>query len=342
MTTPETLADQKKVTKYLQIINTCANDAASVVRQMREFGRKREATAEVQQAHNLGELVLQTIEHTRPRWKDQAQAAGVFIQVKTDLQNVPPMIGEEFAIREILTNLIINAVDAMPAGGTITLGTAVEGEFIRLWVGDTGTGMTEEVRQRCFEPFFTTKGAQGTGMGLTTLYGIVQRHGGTVEVESKLGQGTTFNIRLPVKFTKPEAPAPRAPAAMQRKLHVLVVDDDQALCDVAEASLINDGHTVEIAYDGEMALTLLKAGQFDLILTDKAMPQINGEQLAAAVHQVAPALPVILMTGFGDLMKTAGEKPPHVSEILSKPFTQAMLRIALERALGVSSGQRSA
>ena len=342
LTKPETLADQKKVTKYLQIINTCANDAASVVRQMREFGRKREATAEVQQAHNLGELVLQTIEHTRPRWKDQAQAAGVFIQVKTDLQNVPPMIGEEFAIREILTNLIINAVDAMPAGGTITLGTAVEGEFIRLWVGDTGTGMTEEVRQRCFEPFFTTKGAQGTGMGLTTLYGIVQRHGGTVEVESKLGQGTTFNIRLPVKFTKPEAPAPRAPAAMQRKLHVLVVDDDQALCDVAEASLINDGHTVEIAYDGEMALTLLKAGQFDLILTDKAMPQINGEQLAAAVHQVAPALPVILMTGFGDLMKTAGEKPPHVSEILSKPFTQAMLRIALERALGVSSGQRSA
>ena len=341
LTKPETLADQKKVTKYLQIINTCANDAASVVRQMREFGRKREATTEVQQAHNLGELVLQTIEHTRPRWKDQAQAAGVFIQVKTDLQKVPPMIGEEFAIREILTNLIINAVDAMPAGGTITLGTAVESEFARLWVCDTGTGMTEEVRQRCFEPFFTTKGAQGTGMGLTTLYGIVQRHGGTVEVESKLGQGTTFNIRLPLKLTKLEAPAPQATTALQRKLHVLVVDDDQALCDVAEASLTNDGHTVAIAYDGEMALTLLKAGKFDLVLTDKAMPQINGEQLAAAIQLVTPGLPVILMTGFGDLMKTAGEKPPHVSEILSKPFTQAMLRISLERALAAGSGQRA-
>ena len=295
----------------------------------------------MQQTHNLGELVLQTIEHTRPRWKDQAQAAGVFIEVKTDLQKVPPMIGEEFAIREILTNLIINAVDAMPAGGTITLGTALESELVRLWVRDTGTGMTEEVRQRCFEPFFTTKGAQGTGMGLTTLYGIVQRHGGTVEVESKLGQGTTFNIRLPIKFIQPEPPAPTAATALQRKLHVLVVDDDQALCDVAEASLTNDGHTVEIACDGEMALTLLKAGKFDLVLTDKAMPQINGEQLAAAIYQIAPALPVILMTGFGDLMKTAGEKPLHVSEVLSKPFTQAMLRSALEHALAASSGQRS-
>jgi len=341
LTKPDAIADQKKVTKYLQIINTCANDAAGVVRQMREFGRKRETAAGDKQTHNLAELVLQTIEHTRPRWKDQAQAAGVFIQVKTDLQKVPPLIGEEFAFREILTNLIINAVDAMPAGGTITLGTAVEGEFVRLWVRDTGAGMTEEVRQRCFEPFFTTKGAHGTGLGLTTLYGIVQRHGGTVEVESKLGQGTTFIIRLPINLTKTApavGPVPVA-AALPRKLHVLVVDDDPSLCDVAEASLTNDGHTAEIAYDGKMALKLLQEGRFDVVLTDKAMPEINGEQLAAAIHLIAPDLPVILMTGFGDLMKTAGEKPPHISEILSKPFTLAMLRAALGRALATGSGQ---
>ena len=343
LTKPEAVADQKKVMKYLQIINTCANDAAGVVRQMREFGRKREPVEGDKQTHNLADLVLQTIEHTRPRWKDQAQAAGVFIQVKTDLQKVPPLIGEEFAFREILTNLIINAVDAMPAGGTITLGTAVEGDFVRLWVRDTGAGMTEEVRQRCFEPFFTTKGAQGTGLGLTTLYGIVQRHGGTVEVESKLGQGTVFIIRLPIKLTKatpPVAPA-TAPVAMQRKLHVLVVDDDPSLCDVAEASLTNDGHTVEIAYDGKMALKLLKVGRFDVVLTDKAMPEINGEQLAAAIHLTAPDLPVILMTGFGDLMKTAGEKPLHIREVLSKPFNLAMLRTALERALATTEASHS-
>ena len=343
LTKPDAIADQKKVAKYLQIINTCANDAAGVVRQMREFGRKRETVDGDKQTHNLAELVLQTIEHTRPRWKDQAQAAGVFIQVKTDLQKVPPLIGEEFAFREILTNLIINAVDAMPAGGTITLGTAVEGEFVRLWVRDTGAGMTEEVRQRCFEPFFTTKGAHGTGLGLTTLYGIVQRHGGTVEVESQLGQGTTFIIRLPIKLTKtaPAALSMTALAAHQRKLHVLVVDDDQSLCDVAEASLTNDGHTVEIAYDGKMALNLLKEGHFDVVLSDKAMPEINGEQLAAAIHLTLPDLPVILMTGFGDLMKTAADKPPHISEILSKPFTLAMLRTALNHALATGSSQHA-
>ena len=337
LTKPEAIADQKKVKKYLQIINTCANDAAGVVRHMREFGRKRDPV-EGQQAHNLVELVLQTIEHTRPRWKDQAQAAGIFIQVKTDLQKVPLLTGEEFAIREALTNLILNAVDAMPAGGTITLGTAVEGEFVRLWVSDTGSGMTEEVRQHCFEPFFTTKGANGTGLGLTTLYGIVQRHGGTVEVESKLGQGTTFIIRLPIRVVKTAPPAPVALPALERKLHVLVVDDDQSLCDVTEASLTGDGHTVAIAYDGAMALTLLQESKFDLVLTDKAMPEINGEQLAAAIHLTMPGLPVILMTGFGDLMKSSGEKPPYIKEILSKPFTQTMLRDSLARALATSAG----
>ena len=214
---------------------------------------------------------------------------------------------------------------------------------MRLWVRDTGAGMTEEVRQRCFEPFFTTKGAHGTGLGLTTLYGIVQRHGGTVEVESQLGQGTTFIIRLPIKLTKtaPAALSMTALAAHQRKLHVLVVDDDQSLCDVAEASLTNDGHTVEIAYDGKMALNLLKEGHFDVVLSDKAMPEINGEQLAAAIHLTLPDLPVILMTGFGDLMKTAADKPPHISEILSKPFTLAMLRTALNHALATGSSQHA-
>ncbi|MEI8063570.1 MAG: PAS domain S-box protein, partial [Verrucomicrobiota bacterium] len=195
---PEKRTDAALLVKWLQHINIAATDAANVVRQLREFSQQKLAVASEQQLLDFPKLVKQVVDFTQPRWEVEAQATGRTIRVVADLVPVPLIFGEEFAIREMLTNLIFNAVDCMPTGGTITIGVAADGAAVRLWVSDTGTGMTPEVQRRCFEPFFTTKGPQGTGMGLAMVYGIVQRHSGIITVASKPEHGTTFTIRLPL------------------------------------------------------------------------------------------------------------------------------------------------
>ena len=330
---PEKLGDREQLVKRLQIINTCASDAARMVRQMRAVGSPH-TTSGAFEPLDINKLVRQTIELTQPRWKDQAQSAGQTIHMVTDLLPVPVIYGAEFAIREALTNLIFNAVDAMATGGTITLSTRVDGQFIELLVNDTGGGLTEEVRRRIFEPFFSTKGVGGHGLGLAMVRGVVQQHGGTVEVESRPGQGTTFKIRLPIECgkTAPIEPASSV-AGLTRTLRVLVVDDEPMLRTITTAFLTVDGHVFETAASGAEALAQLKAGKFDVVITDKTMPEMNGEQLAAAINQHAPGVPIILMTGFGDMMLDAGEMPPHICTILCKPFTQASLRAALVKTL---------
>ena len=336
---PEKLADQALTVKWLTHIHTCATDAALVVRRMREFGRQNLGSNALTPV-DLNPLVRHVIELTAPCWKDQAQASGCTIHIVTELQPVPLIIGEEFSIRELLTNLIFNAVDALAAGGTLTLGTAVAGEFVRIWVRDTGVGMTAETRQRCFEPFYTTKpGMKGSGLGLAMVHSIVQRHAGTVEIESTLGQGTTITIRLPISREAPVVKVPTVPAALAKSIRVLVVDDEPLLCEVVLGLLSRDGHRAAAVASGAAALARLKTDPFDLVITDKAMPEINGEQLAVAIHQGMPEMPIILMTGFGDIMKAGGEMPPFISTILSKPITTASFREALSKVFPAGGNQ---
>ncbi len=329
---PDRLGDQKRTMEYLDIIRTCARDAASVVRRMREFGRKQ-AETEVSSSLDLAALVQQTLLLTEPRWKTQAEAVGCTIKVETNLQPVPPVTGEESGLREMLTNLIFNAVDAMPDGGTITLSTGVQSQRVVLQVRDTGTGMTPEVQQHCLEPFYTTKGENGTGLGLSMVYGIVQRHKGTLDIESEPGRGTVFSIRFPVQVTSAGSAELEEVSVPSRLLRVLVVDDEPLLRDIITAFLEADGHTVETAGDGQSALAKFGASQFDLVITDKAMSGMNGERLAAAIHDIVPGVPIVMATGFGDLMKADGEMPSHVTTLLAKPFTRVGLRTALAKAL---------
>ena len=329
---PAKRADPELLVQWLTHINTAANDAAYVVRQLSEFSRQRPVRTALQPIQ-LNALVLQTIELTRPRWKHQSQANGCAIQMTTDLQPVPVIAGEGAALRELLTNLIFNAVDAMPEGGTVTVSTAVDGAFISLRVRDTGTGMTEEVRRRCFEPFYTTKGVHGSGLGLAMVHGVVQRHSGTVAVASELGHGTTITVRVPISTVKIVPAAPEAPVKSSRSYRVLVVDDEPLLCAVVEAFLSCAGHQVTTAANGTEALRLFECGSFDLVITDKAMPDMNGEQLAATIHFRAPNMPVVLMTGFGDEIKATGKMPAHIHAILSKPVTEDSLRAVLAKAV---------
>ena len=326
---PAILQDPQKATRYLETIQTAAKDAASVVSRLREFYRPNKGERDFAPV-SLKRLVEQAVTLTKPKWKDQAQAAGATVEIALELEAVPPVAGEESALREVLTNLIFNAVDAMPAGGTLTLRTVQRGDTAVLEVADTGTGMTEETRQRCLEPFYSTKGERGTGLGLSMVFGIVQRHSGALDIRSAVGVGTTFVITLPLQ----DAPALAAVAAPERAaprpLRVLVVDDETPVRDTLSAVLAADGHDVQLATDGADGLRRFDAGTFDLVITDKAMPVMNGDQMAAAIKSRAPQMPVILLTGFGLFHEKA--EFPDVDVLVSKPVRIPALRDAIATA----------
>jgi signal transduction histidine kinase len=326
------LDDKEKVMKYLQIINTAGKDAANVVSRLREFYRSR-TQEETFRPFDLNKLVEQAVTFTQPKWKDQALAGGLTVLVKTELQNVPNLSGNESEMREVLTNLIFNAVDAMPKGGTITLRTSSKDGQVVLEVGDTGTGMTEEVRQRCLEPFFSTKGERGTGLGLAMVYGIIQRHKGTIDIQSEFGKGTTFAIGFPIEGDqKWEALHTVESLASSRRLRVLAVDDDPLTLMVTVECLLADHHLVETAVNGREGLQKYQNGQFDLVVTDQGMPEMNGLQMAAAIKQIAPKVPVILLTGYGQAM-TQDESPTAVDLVVGKPITKSGLKEAIAKVI---------
>ena len=328
---PGAMEDRALAKSYIGMIHTAAGDAAKVVSRLKQFYRKQEE-GDLFDALDVGKLVLQILTLTRPKWKDQAQAAGVMIEIVPELGEVPPVHGDESALREVLTNLIFNAVDAMPSGGRITARTRCDGNFAVIEVADTGTGMSEEVRKRCLEPFFTTKGERGTGLGLSMVFGIIQRHTGTVDIESEPGKGTTFILRLPLQgMNAPAAEAAADVAMASRNLGILVVDDEPQARDFLTAALTGDGHRVEVANDGADGLRRFREGTFDVVLTDKAMPGMSGDQMASAIKLMKPGTPVILLTGFGQFLDK-GELP-SIDVLLSKPIGIEKLREALNSVL---------
>ena len=330
---PALLADPAKLQSYLEMIHSGAKDAASVVSRLREFYRYRDE-GEIFSPVVINEVVQQVVSFTQPRWRDQALAAGVNIEIRLELGNVPTVAGNENELREALVNVMFNAIDAIPLRGTITLRTELQGRWVVLTVSDTGTGMSEEVRARCLEPFYTTKGDQGTGLGLGSVYGVVRRHEGQLDIQSEAGRGTSVSISLPLDRSEKAPPSARLPIEAVQPLRILVVEDEPLVREVLNVYLTEDRHQVVMAANGREALEVFRAGAFDLVLTDRAMPEMNGDQLAAEVKKLKPEQPLILLTGFGDLMTGAGEQPEGVDLVVSKPFTLSMLRGAIAQVLG--------
>ena len=320
----------------LHAITTAAQDAAQIVRRLREFHRPDDG-AETRVVLNLNQLIEQAVSLTRPRWKDAPRTRGVEVEVKCELGELRPMSGDPAELREMLTNLIFNAVDAMPQGGCITIHTETEDGELSVRLSDTGTGMSEETRRRCLEPFFTTKGDRGTGLGLSAVYGIIERHGGMMDIESELGHGTCFCIRLPpaaeeeVVAVETGGGAGAADSSGIRR--ILVVDDQPIILELLQTQLREDGHEIETANDGPEALEKLGAGGFDLLLTDQSMPGMNGEELAVAAREKFPTLPVILLTGFGGSSMETDHEMPGVDIVLGKPATSVDLRRAIVQAM---------
>jgi CheY-like chemotaxis protein len=227
----------------------------------------------------------------------------------------------------------------MPEGGTITVRARAESGYVRLEVSDTGTGMSEEVRQRCLEPFFSTKGKHGTGLGLSLVHATVERHRGSLTIESVPGQGSTFIVRLPARDEPAQAQVEPESLEPLRPLHVLVVDDDVLVRTSVVAQLKSQGHTVEAATNGREGLERFASGRFELVITDRAMPEVGGDQLAATVEREQPEVPVIMLTGFGDLMSAKGEHPAGVDAIVGKPITLDALTQAIRKVIAKAAAR---
>jgi CheY-like chemotaxis protein/anti-sigma regulatory factor (Ser/Thr protein kinase) len=274
--------------------------------------------------------VEQAISLSMPKWKSDALAAGLTIRINQDFSKIPLVPGDAAELREALINLIFNAVDAMPSGGEITLRTSAHTDAVWLEVQDTGIGMSEEVRQRCLEPYFTTKGMRGTGLGLSMVYAIIHRHAGLVEIESELGRGTTFILKLPFVANFVQSQIPKRTNFI-RPLRILVVDDQPLLCNLLYECLSNDRHAVETACNGREGLEKFRAGRFDLVLTDKAMPEMDGDQLAAAIKQINPSQRIILITGYCEY--SPGTRSDAIDLVVGKPVSMDALRQALSVVL---------
>jgi signal transduction histidine kinase len=325
----------RKTTKYLQTVVAAAQDAAQMVNRLAQFHRPA-SLAEMDEPIPLPRLIEQAVLLTMPRWKGQAMGQGIDIKIQLSLEEVPAVAGDPAEVRELLTNLIFNAVDAMPRGGTIFLRTRAEDQSVVLEVEDEGAGMTEEVRQRCLEPFFTTKGEDGSGLGLAMIYGIIQRHKGTLDIQSKPGVGTKFEIRLPIQTVTHREQTP-ADQWLTEPLKILVVDDQPVLCEILVEYLQGDCHAVSTANSGEEALKKFQAGdEFDLLITDKAMPGMSGDQLAATIRRLRPAVPIMLLTGFGENGSSASASP-DIDVVVGKPVNLTSLRQAISKLMSRSS-----
>jgi signal transduction histidine kinase len=318
--------EDPQVRKALDVVRRVGQDGADVVRRLQRFSRVEPLAQPV--AVDLNHLAEDVVELTRPRWSDEAQLRGIRIDVTLDRGAVPPALGEPAPLREVVMNLVLNAVDALPRGGRIVIRTARDGDHLRFSVTDDGVGMSEQERARALEPFFTTKGPQSLGLGLSSAAGTIQRHGGTLTLDSAEGRGTTvsFTLSLAPEGASPE-PAPSPPPGPL--LRVLVIDDDPRVLLTLADLLSAQGHTVIQAASGQEGLERLEKGEpFDLVLTDLGMPGMTGWEVARAVRARWPGLRVGLITGWSDQ-----DLPPQesggVDVVISKPFDDGALRQAL-------------
>jgi len=271
------------------------------------------------------------------------QKRGIVIEIRKEVaEDLPIVAGIESEIREALVNLIFNAVDAMPGGGTLTLRTKASMgaglpsallPHIDVEITDTGQGMDQETRSRCLEPFFTTKGERGTGLGLAMVFGVMQRHNAEIEIDSTLGEGTTVRLSFPARATKAAETAPASDQTFPPQLRILVVDDDPLILKSLRDTLEADGHIVVTASGGAEGIEIFQASpvnaQFDAVITDLGMPRVDGRKVADAVKAFHPATGLILLTGWGQRLVAEGDVPPQVDRVLSKPPKLRELRAAL-------------
>ena len=324
------------VRRGLSVIETAATGGAETVRRIQKFARLRPDEPFV--SVEINQVIQDAVAITRPRWEERVAKGGVPLRLDLRLTPLPAVMGRPSELNEVITNLILNAIDAMPEGGTLGIYTRPEGdEHVVLTVTDTGMGMPEHVRTRIFDPFFTTKGEVGTGLGLSVSFSIIQRHSGEMRVESQAGRGTTFTIVLPVGMAEVQAPAGPETVMGTRRGRILLVDNEFPVMTILGEMLTEAGHHVLPVASGAEAMRVFVPGGFDLVLTNLGMTGMTGWDVAERIRASDPRVPVVFITGWG-LQAEDRERCRKlgVINVLFKPVRPADLHQAVQEALAVS------
>ena len=337
--------DDKELMEALRTIKRAAKDGAEISRRMLKFTKTAKDTAGFA-PFDINELLNQALDFTMPRWKNAAQAKGKNYYVNTEgMKRVPYILCNPAELREVFVNIINNALDAMPHGGIITVATRyvrseelgveskkenvykLKGNFVEITFADNGEGMSGEVKKNIFDPFFTTKTAVGTGLGMSMAYGIVSRHGGRMEVESEAGRGSVFTLQIPAaaKADSPEESPEKKQEIKSNSLCILVVDDNEEICNILDKFFSNKGHLVRTVDNGREAIILTKVTDYDLVLCDMAMPEVFGYDVIKALNKLEKRPKIGIITGWEGKLMPLDDEELKVDFIIKKPFNLSEL-----------------
>ena len=329
-----TVKDESALSR-LRAAERAALDAVDTVRRIQAFTQAKLQGSSV--VVDLGKVVSEVAEMTKPVWKDEMQGRGCSVRMILDTAETAHVLGDSSDIREVLINIVLNALQAMPAGGSIRISTGHSKSWSWVGVEDNGAGMSEDVRRRVFDPFFTTRGVEGTGLGMSMAYGIIKRHGGRISVESEVGKGTVVTVFLPTAqegSMAEEAPIEQVVTSSQRA-RILVVDDEELFADVMAEMLTECGYVTCVARSGAEAMDRFKEEEFDMVFTDLGMPHMSGLQLARALKDIEPHTPVALLTGWGETLTDGDLGETYVDIVLSKPIKLEKLSSVVAEVLNL-------
>jgi CheY-like chemotaxis protein len=308
--------------KSLEVITQAVSDCSQTLRRLLDFSR-RDATRN-SAIVDLSELITSSIEIARPKWQSDAASRNGTIEVRIEAAKSVNVLGDSSELREVVLNLIFNAVDAMPNGGTIVAGTRIEGQTGRFWVADTGSGIAPAVMARILEPLYSTKGERGTGLGLSASHGIIENHGGDIDVTSDLGKGTRFEVILPLhEVASPTVVGAAKPISGARTARVLIVEDEENIRTLLNDAFCAEGHDVVEASTGAEALERLDQGSFDLMICDLGLPELSGLHVARWVKEFRPDLPVIIATGYAEMIAEEDYGKARIDDVIRKPYAIA-------------------
>lgn len=321
--------DPLQLRKGLESIRSAAFDAADLIKRLRELMQPSRALPAV--AFDANEAIRDAEALLQPHLAALGEAKGAGFRVTPRLVDAPLLAsGQPGALREVLLNVLLNAVEAMPAGGEVTVETGMEEPWVVIRISDTGVGMSEEVLASAFTPFFTTKGGENMGLGLSSARAVLKRLGGAISLASRPGEGTTVSLTLP-RARASDPPATDRPPSLLRGLRVLVVEDEPAFAEVLVELLTQQGSRVNLASAGRPALAQLAGGRYDLVITDLGLPDLAGYEVARVAKQCRPECVVILLSG-GLLPAealSAGDRA--VDRVLAKPVDlPELLRVVVE------------
>ncbi len=334
-------AKDPRMVRDLRIIEQSAVDGAKTVRRLQDFARVRvDREFEVLDLHEVVRDALQMVE---PRRLERQAVDRIAIDISAEMGKAIPIEGDSTELREVLTNIIFNAMDAMPHGGKITVKSKLENNCVVLSITDTGMGIPEEIKGRLFDPFFTTKSAGGLGMGLSVAYGIISRHGGSINVDSSVGKGATFYIKLPVAVsTGKRLLLPEEPTSIKRAT-ILLIEDDPQTNEVLRLMLERLGHQVEWFTNAKEALETFNKGKsdYDIVVTDMGMQEMSGRDVARRIKEMRPETSVILITGWGTQFNPTELRRVGIDGIISKPFTKEALSAKLTELLPTGAANKT-